>query len=173
MWTYISNEGENAKYEKCVVLFHSIRNLDVKLQLGHPLPLKTLVKVHQYQICISFPRWTMYTTEWKPAKYWKLIYWINDMFRQWKELALWPHSDLVSFCPSDCNIIFTNPTATKYHSKNQSIRLHNDLLILHMKQKHSKRIVLMFNWWTCVISVYCIWRIRCHNYRSNIFKEKK
>jgi hypothetical protein len=52
----ISNEGENAKYEKCVVLFHSIRNLDVKLQLGHPLPLKTLVKVHQYQICISFPR---------------------------------------------------------------------------------------------------------------------
>ena len=47
-------------------MFHSIRNLDVKLQLGHPLSLKTLDltmiginsywvdKVHQHQICISF-----------------------------------------------------------------------------------------------------------------------
>jgi hypothetical protein len=28
--------------EECIELFHNIRNLDVKLQLGHPLPLKTL-----------------------------------------------------------------------------------------------------------------------------------
>ena len=55
--------------EECIVLFHNIRNLDVKLQLGHPLPLKTLDltmisinsywvgKIHQHQICIGFPRW--------------------------------------------------------------------------------------------------------------------
>ena len=28
----------------------------------------------------------------------------------------------------------------------------------------------MFNWWTCVIFVPCIWRIRCH---SNILKDTK
>jgi hypothetical protein len=52
------------KNEKCVLLFHNIRNLDVKLQLGHPLPLKTLDlismnsywvgKIHQHQISSYF-----------------------------------------------------------------------------------------------------------------------
>ena len=37
--------------------------------------------------------WTMYTTQCEPAKYLKLISWINVMSRQCKELALWPHSD--------------------------------------------------------------------------------
>jgi hypothetical protein len=41
-----------------------------------------------------------------------------------------------------------------YHSKNQNIRLHNDLLILHVKQKHNKSIVWMFNWWTCGVVSY-------------------
>ena len=47
----------------------------------------------------------MYTAECEPAKYWKLISWINVMSRQWQELALCPHSDLVSYSPSDWNKI--------------------------------------------------------------------
>lgn len=43
--------------------------------------------------------------------------------------------------------------------KNQNIKLHNDVLIPHIKQKHSKSIVWMFNWWTCVMSVSWIWRV--------------
>jgi hypothetical protein len=103
-------------------LFHNVRNLDVKLQLGHPLPLKTLDltmnsinsywvgKIHQHQICIGFPRWwsiiwTMYTAECGPAKFWKSISWINVVSRQWQGLALCPHSDLVCHSPSDWNKI--------------------------------------------------------------------
>lgn len=46
MWVkgYVQSESQsylNANYDKCVVLFHSFRNVDVKLQLGHPLLLKT------------------------------------------------------------------------------------------------------------------------------------
>jgi hypothetical protein len=55
--------------EKCIVVLHNIRNVDVSLQLGHPLPLQTLDltmisinsywvgKIHQHQICIGLPRW--------------------------------------------------------------------------------------------------------------------
>jgi hypothetical protein len=32
--------------EECIVLFHNIRNLDVKLQLGHPLPLQKANSCH-------------------------------------------------------------------------------------------------------------------------------
>ena len=78
IWVYIWCRGKGMclewklvlsihKCKKSVVLFHNIRNLDVKLQLGHPLPLKTLDlisinsywvgKIHQHHICIGFLRW--------------------------------------------------------------------------------------------------------------------
>jgi hypothetical protein len=47
----------------------------------------------------------MYTGEYGPAKFWKAISSINVVSRQWKELALRPHSDLVCYSPSDWNKI--------------------------------------------------------------------
>ena len=49
--------------------------------------------------------WTMYTAECGTAKFWKSISWINVVSRQWQELALCPHSDLVCYSPSDWNKI--------------------------------------------------------------------
>ena len=176
------------KNEKSVVLFHNIRNLDVKLQLGHPLPLQTLDltmisinsywvgKIHQHQICIGFPRWWSIQLELciqqrvdqlnfedqYPGKMLCL-----DNGRSY----LCVHIVIQYVIVHLIEIKFHQPAlfnyfTQKYHSKNQNIRLCNDLLILHIKhikQKQSKSIVWMFNWWTCVISVSCIWRIRCHN----------
>jgi hypothetical protein len=47
----------------------------------------------------------LYTAECGPDKFWKSISWINVVSRQWQELALCPHSDLVCYSPSDWNKI--------------------------------------------------------------------
>jgi hypothetical protein len=63
--------------------------------------------------------------------------------RQWKELALWPHSDLVCHSPSDWNRI--SPTRLIVDDTKIPFQKPKHQVI---KQKHSKSIVWMFNCWT-------------------------
>ena len=88
--------------------------------------------------------WTVYTSECWPAEYWKFVSWINVMSRQWKELVVCPHGDLVCFKSIWLKYNFINPTDTKLPFQKQNVRMHNTL---HIKQRHSKSVFWMFNWW--------------------------
>ena len=96
------------------------------------------------------------------------------MSRQWKGLALRPHSDFVRFSPSDFHRPDLLQMSQKYHSKNQNIMLKKDLLILNIKQKHSKSIVWMFNQWDlCTINIPTIFLKKRNRFSRKIVQRDR